>query len=121
DADVLDPAGAPQRQGRAALAVMDPDGRVAGGRVGGLSVVDAGAPGGLRLDPGAVVAAAAAALAAHDLVLVELADLDRVDAERAETAPAAHAAALAAALAATDALLGDVLALADPARDLVVV
>ena len=107
-------------QRQAALAVMDRDGRVAGGRTTGLLVDDPVAPGGLRMDGAAVLAAARDALAEHDVVLVELSDLDRVDADRPVMTAEAYRQRRRDAVEAADAVFAELLAQVDLTRDLVV-
>ena len=118
-------AGSDERHREAALSMMDEAGRVAGGTVGqGLTMVDAAAPGGRRMDPDAVLAAFDEAWSgpnAHDAVLVEMSDLERAD--RAGLAPTGpeRQAGLAEPVRQADALLGRLLERVDLDRDRVIV
>lgn len=106
-----------------AVALMDRGGRVDAGTVDAadLMVADRTAPFGERSDPDRIVAQAAEALAAADVVLVDPGDLDRA-ADLAGIAPEDYAAEFRAqTLAATDALLGRVVAEAPPGTLVMVV
>lgn len=105
----------------AVLGLADLVGAVPDGAVGdALSVPDPEAAGGLRLDPEAVVEAAAEALDREGVVLmVEASDLVRVDAEAGATTSLQTAALRAEALQRTDHLVGELLSLVDPERDAV--
>jgi hypothetical protein len=112
------PAGADVLHREAALAVMDEAGRVAGGVVDpSLAVADPAAPAGYRMDDGAVVSAFARAWSTHDVVLVELSDLERLERSLGDATAAEREAALAQPLRRADALFGSLLEHVDPTRD----
>lgn len=93
----------------AAAAVMDRNGWVNAGEVGGrLLVADPSAPFGKRADPVAVDAAVEDALATADVVVVDPGDMDRAAEFAGIASPAAAAGARRRALASTDHLLADV-------------
>lgn len=107
---------------QAALAVMDQQGRVTGGRVDqGLLAEDADTPSGIALDHEAVTRAAAEAWGDHDVLLVELSDLLRVEATESVVTPEVSEQAERDALRSTDDLLGVLLDMVDLDRDLVMV
>ncbi|MGH9182272.1 MAG: hypothetical protein ACRDZ9_00330 [Acidimicrobiales bacterium] len=113
-------AGAVHRE--AALAVMDGSGRVAAGEVGPrLLAEDPAEPFGLRTDVAAAAAAFADAWDRADVVLLEVSDLDRVDAYADVATSEAKVAAGGRALARADELLARVLERVDLERDLVLV
>ncbi len=104
------------------LTVMDELGRVAGGRVDpGLLIEGADTPSGIALDSDVVLATFADAWQRHDVVLVELSDLLRVEATESVVTPEVADRAEADALRSTDELVGDILELIDLERDLVLV
>jgi hypothetical protein len=110
------------RHREAAMAVMDRDGRIAGGAVDdSLLLHDDTAPFGRRLDPGKVAASFADAWAGNDVVLVELSDLERADAYGDVATPAARRDARAAAVRRSDELVGALLRTIDRDRTLVLV
>lgn len=109
-----------ERHRAAALAMIGDRGEVSG-TVGGLSVVDPGAAGGLRLDRDRVIAAVEREWARSDVVLVELSDLERADGQRSQQTAGAGGASWRDAVRRSDELVGGLLATVDPARDLVVV
>lgn len=107
---------------QATLTVMDDLGRVDRGRVdSGLLDPEADLPGGVALDPEAVLDAAAAAWEDTDVLLVELSDLLRVEAAEPLVTTEVADDAAQRALERTDELLGELLELTDPERDLVLV
>ena len=111
NADVAEPGGGVEVHREAVLAVMDEQGRVDGGSVGGeLLIADPGAPGGVVTDVESTARAFRQAWATADVVLVEAGDLAR-------TPRGDHAGGLER----TDRLLGAVLADVDLGRHLVVV
>jgi hypothetical protein len=106
----------------ASLAVMTSDGQVAGGVVGPeLVVEDPVAPFGLRVDPAAAGAAFDEAWAEHDVVLLEMSDLERADTFAPNATPDAAEAAARGALEVADRLLAHALESVDLERDLVLV
>ena len=107
----------------AALAVMDPQGRVRHGRVdAGLLAEAPDRPSGIALDPNAVREAASEAWQDDsEVLLVELSDLLRIEAAENVVTPDVAEAARADALEETDRLLGDLLETVDLDTDLVVV
>lgn len=118
---VVDPQ-VSELQRQAALTVMDQAGRVARGRVdGGLLDADADLPGGIALDPDAVVAEVDSAWGEVDVLLVELSDLLRVEAIEPVVIPQVAEDGASDALARTDELLGEILEGVDLDRDLVLV
>src|SRR5262245_7391713 len=125
NADGGPPSGVDERHREAALAVMDEQGRVAGGTVGRqLSVLDPVAPGGRHMDPAAVLDAFDAAWSgpdASDVVLVEMSDLERADRDGLPATGPERQAGLAAPLAQADDLLGQLLERVDLEHDRVVV
>ena len=116
-------AEASRRFRRAAVAgLMGADGTVPEGRVSkDLLVDDPNAAFGVRLDNDVVADAFRAVWRAKSVVLVEASDLVRADAYRDLAAPDRRAAVLTHALRTSDALVGRLLDLVDPARDAVVV
>jgi hypothetical protein len=132
NADVAVPSDAalvPHRE--AAAAVMDRAGRVPGGVVDrSITVTDPAAPGGLRLEPAATVDAFRSAWERHDVVLLEVSDLERAELASRGGCPAAGdrlpvpllgRVDRLAALRAADPLVGEVLAEVDLTRDTVLV
>lgn len=106
----------------AALAVMDANGAVAGGRVGpALTEPHPASPFGRRLDAFAVVGEATRAWDADDVVLVEASDTERADAFAAAVAPARRDELVAEALTRFDSVLEQLLAATDDRADAVVV
>jgi hypothetical protein len=103
-----------------ALALADEIGAVPCGQVGpSLLTTDDAEPFGVRLDEGAVLAAAEACSTAGSVVLVESSDLRRALAFRARATDELADAAYDRALVRTDAMVGDLLATLDPERDAV--
>lgn len=101
------------------LAGMDEFGRVAAGDLGSrLLADDERAPEGVRLDPDAVERSFSAAVAEHDVVLVELSDVLRATRVVPVSLPGAAAEARARAVADTDRLLARLLAQVELDRDL---
>ena len=106
----------------AALAVMDPHGRVVDGDVSRrLLMDDPAAPFGLRLDPEAVGRAFDAAWSSADVVLVELSDLARAEAYSVFATAGARRDAHTQAVVWSDDVVRRVLAGVDLRRDAVVV
>ena len=106
----------------AALAVMTAEGQVAGGVVGPELVVDdLIAPYGLRVAGDVATAAFDEAWDAHDVVLLEMSDLERAETFAPNATPEAAEAAEARAIAAADELLAHALEAVDLERDLVLV
>jgi hypothetical protein len=102
----------------AALAMMDEEGRVAGGTVAPeLLSPNPAAAFGTQLDPEAVGAAALDALSDHDVVLVEASDLARVDGYWSWMTSDAADAARGRAIEAADRLVADLLTELDLSRD----
>jgi hypothetical protein len=102
-------------------ALATPDGVSPGGAVGGeLLDGDPAAPFGVRLDPGATLAAFRRAWTGRTVVLAEDSDLVRFDAF-ARRSGRDRAEGLAPLLRRFDSLLGQMLASVDPARDAVMV
>ncbi|HEY3724679.1 MAG TPA: hypothetical protein VGN59_15105 [Acidimicrobiia bacterium] len=123
DEDELEPA-ADAFHREAALAMMDPTGRVPAGRVDdGLLMRDPAAPFGLRLDRNAVMRSFTQAWdsRARSVVLVEASDLARANAYRPLASAHQRAAMRRAALRSTDRLVGRLLRHVDPAHDAVLV
>ena len=113
NADTASPTGDVQRHREAVLALMDGHGRVADGSIGPeVSTLDPSAPGGLRSDIDATVAAFRRAWSDADVVLLHAGDLARAD-----VADPARRSALASA----DRLVGLALSDVDLDRHLVVV
>ena len=113
--------GAVEPHREAALAMMDGTGQVDGGSVSReLLVDDPQWPFGVRANEARVNAAFDAALAAHDVVLVEASDYARLDRDRRTMSTAAQAQAQARALAVADRLVAHVLDRVDLSRDVVV-
>jgi hypothetical protein len=107
---------------QAALALVDPRGRVPAGRVDeSLLRSDPHAPYGLRLDPSAVDGEFGREWAGRSVVLVEGSDLVRTDAYRPFATPHHREVLLRRALRATDRLFGRLLRQVDRRRDAVVV
>lgn len=105
----------------AALAMMDSDGKVAGGSVdAGLTTVDPVSPFGVHADADLVAASLDTALAEHDVVLVEASDYARLDRYRQFMTVKAQDLAERRALAAADGLVAHVLERVDLTRDAVV-
>jgi hypothetical protein len=105
----------------AALAMMDGDGKVAGGSVdAGLTTVDPASPFGVHADAALVAASFDTALAEHNVVLVEASDYARLDRYRQFMTAKAQDAAEQRALAAADRLVAHVLDRVDLTRDIVV-
>ncbi len=113
----------PIRYGRQAVsALMDSDGRLAGGRVDrGLLRPEPDAAFGLRLDPAAVAEAFAAVWRDRSVVLVEGSDLVRSEAYAAFARSGPRAAMHRAALRQTDGVIGALMARVDRSHDAVVV
>lgn len=108
-----------QHHREAALAMMDVEGRVAGGDVSSETLApDPNAPFGSQIDVDASVAATEDALRDHDAVLVEASDLARVDSYRPLMTADAHASARADAIDAADQLVGQLASSLDLERDL---
>jgi len=106
----------------AAAAVMDREGNVDVGIVGGeLLVDDTTAPFGRRADPDRVRAAVRDAIARADVVVVDPGDIERAAEFTTVADPRIGRAALDAALTSTDALLGDIAADLPPRTLLLVV
>lgn len=109
----------------AATALMDSSGVVPGGTVGrSLLAADPDAPYGFRLDAEAVLAAFASTWeggGGRRAVLVEASDLARVATYRDRAASAQHQRLRVAAMTQSDALLRELLARVDPARDAVMI
>ena len=104
--------------GRAvSLATTAPSGLTPGGRVDGLLLEAPDAPGGVRMDPAAVVDAVGLELGRSAVVVVELSDLQRAVRTTSSTDPDPAAAGLRR----TDELFGDLVGLVDPSRDTVLV
>jgi hypothetical protein len=118
-AAVVGNADLPQEDHReAALAMMDEQGRVAGGTVDrGLLSPNPMAAFGTQLDPQALSAAAVTALANHDVVMVEASDLARVDGYWSWMTGDAAREARARAIRGADRLVSDLLAELDLSRD----
>ncbi|HEU5300611.1 MAG TPA: hypothetical protein VFW06_00075 [Acidimicrobiia bacterium] len=108
---------------QAGLALVDPKGRIPGGRVdAGLLEADPNAPFGLRTDLDAMSAAFESAWASpRAVVLVEASDLVREDLYRTYSTPFHRDALLRRALTRSDALLARLLAEVDPRTDAVVI
>ncbi|MFO7590203.1 MAG: hypothetical protein R6X23_04815 [Acidimicrobiia bacterium] len=108
---------------QAGLALVDPKGRIPGGRVdAGLLEADPNAPFGLRTDLDAMSAAFESAWASpRAVVLVEASDLVREDLYRSYATPFHREVLLRRALTRSDALLTRLLAEVDPRTDAVVV
>lgn len=106
----------------ATLAVMDDLGRVERGVVD-QTLLETGAdtPLGVRLDHDSVMASATAIWDDADLLLVELSDLVRAEAGEDLVTPEVADAAEADALARTDELLGSLVEMTDPDRDMILV
>lgn len=125
NADMVDP----QRRSRSVgLMGMTADGQLAAGSVSpNLLQPDVQSAGETRLNPEAVGEATAVALQQADVVVVELSDMERAEAvSRADDADRPAVAAKTGqlrqrALEQSDEVLGEVLALADPKTDLVMV
>ncbi len=100
---------------QAALALVDPRGRVPSGTVDeSLLEADPISPYGLRLDEGAVVRAFERQWRDRSVVLVEASDLVRTDSYRPFATPYHRDVLLRRALRATDALFGRLLEQVDP-------
>lgn len=107
----------PRRQILALL--MDSRGVVDMGDVGpGTLAPDPGAPGGVRVDVAATVAAFERVAGSADVVAIEFGDTSRLAASHDEMLPEAAAAARDAALARLDALVGSLRSRIDPDRTL---
>jgi hypothetical protein len=107
---------------QAALALVDPRGRVTAGTVDdSLLEGDPLSPYGLRLDPEATVAAFERQWEERSVVLVEGSDLVRADAYRPFATPYHREVLLRRALRATDQLFGRLLRQVDLSRDAVMV
>ncbi len=107
---------------QAALALVDPRGRVPSGTVDeSLLQADPVSPYGLRLDEDAVVRAFERQWRDRSVVLVEGSDLVRTDAYRPFATPYHRDVLLRRALRATDALFGRLLQQVDRTRDAVIV
>jgi hypothetical protein len=106
-----------------ALAAMDRTGQVPLGEVGEqLLLDDVTAPFGKRLDPDAVKAAANQALSAGaDVLVVEMSDLERADAARADYSTPAAEAARQLAVRRADQLVGELLDLVGDEASVMVV
>lgn len=122
NADVVVADGTLELHREAAAAVMDVDGVVPVGRVdAGLSIADPVAPGGLRGDVDALAGAFEEAWATADLVLVEAADLARLQVVSGDGQTNTSASQRRLALQRADQLLGAVLDQVDLSRHLVMV
>jgi hypothetical protein len=107
---------------QAGLFGADRRGQVAGGQVDHeLLEPDELAPFGLRLSPDATLAAFERAWSAHDVVLVEMSDLERAEQLRTSTSLEQANRLFDDMLTADDAIVGRMLRRVDPAHDLVVV
>ena len=117
NADLADPE---RRSRAAALMAITPDGQVAAGSVTpSLLMSDDESAGGVRLDPGAVAKATSEALDSSDVVVVELSDLERAaQVINDKLSPAEAERLQRRALQQSDEVLGEVLDLVDPTRDL---
>ena len=117
NADLADPE---RRSRAAALMAITPDGQVAAGSVTpSLLMSDDESAGGVRLDPGAVAKATSEALDSSDVVVVELSDLERAaQVINDKLSPAEAERLQRRALQQSDEVLGEVLDLVDPSRDL---
>ncbi len=123
NADHAEPGpGAARYHREAALALSDSTGRVPAGEVDdGLLAADPMAAFGIRADLDSVARAFDTVFRGHAVVLVEAADLARVDAYRAFNTPEQHTALLREALRRTDALVARLITQVDPHRDAVLV
>jgi hypothetical protein len=107
---------------QAGLFGADRTGQVAGGKVDhGLLQADELAPSGLRLNPDATVAAFESAWRDHDVVLVELSDLERAEQARSETSEVQANRIYDGMLRADDAIVGRLLRHVDLRHDRVIV
>ncbi len=108
---------------QAGLALVDPKGRIPGGRVDdGLLEADSNAPFGLRIDLEATTAAFIDAWAApRSVVLVEASDVVREDVYRSYASPFHREVLLRRALTRSDALLAALLEEVDPRTDAVLI
>ncbi|MEO7429382.1 MAG: hypothetical protein ABIY48_08355, partial [Acidimicrobiales bacterium] len=114
-------AGTVEAHREAALAVMDSNGAVAGGSVEPrLTAVDPAWPFGVRADEALVEADVDGALADNDLVLVEAADMARLDRYRQFMTPKVQDRAERRAVGAADRLVGHVLDQVDLTKDIVI-
>lgn len=106
----------------AVLAVMDGVGRVPRGSVAP-DLLSAGidTPSGLGLNPQTVLEVSADLWRDSDVLLVELSDLLRAESSRHVVTPDVEERTRLEALQSTDEILGELIELTDPARDLVIV